>query len=350
MASSAGPSANPLVDPFPDPFDGRFALSHAYPLAVAAYNEPWNSQSDPVLATLTHVEEILVDTQSHSFARAMTEQPSPAAQDMLNAMLRPKGAGTPPRAAAVAAAEGFTTGREDADAPLPGPDTLPATQLVAPAAGIPIDRRFGWTCVDASNRQFIITFRGTQSPSEWIKDMEFAEEAYRPLPNFGKVHGGFQHVYYAVRDNVLRLMREQAGAVRQVLIVGHSLGSALATLAMPDVLEAMGAGVTAKLYNFASPRVGDGTFHAAFNKQSPCWRIANLWDVVPHVPPVLAGFVHVGQQLTIDSGFNLSVPHNHGLATGYLPGLTKWNHNHPTDVKAMAALRSARDVPPGVID
>ena len=61
-----------------------------------------------------------------------------------------------------------------------------------------------------------------------------------------------------------------------------------------------------------------------------CYRIVNLWDVVPHQPPILALYEHEGHSLHIDSGFSMDIVHNHVLVTGYASGIAKWNHDHPT--------------------
>jgi hypothetical protein len=61
-----------------------------------------------------------------------------------------------------------------------------------------------------------------------------------------------------------------------------------------------------------------------------CYRIVNLWDVVPHLPPLLALYEHEGHSLHIDSGFAMDIVHNHVLVTGYAPGIAKWNQDHPT--------------------
>lgn len=332
-------------------FDGTFALDYAYPLAAAAYCEPWNAEGNAVLAAFTNVGELLVDTTSPSFAASASAGVSAGSQAMLNAMRRPQGAGLAPSAATVAAAEGLASGTADADAPLP-PVTVPGA--AAPAApAVPVDDRFGWVCTDPAAKRLIIAFRGTQTPGDWLNDFDFIPEPYRPLPNGGTVHQGFQHVYYAVRDNLILLVQARLAGITSVLIVGHSLGAALATLAMPDMLKVLangGASATPRLYNFASPRAGHRDFENFFNPLCPdTWRIVNVWDVVPHVPPALAGYVHVGKQLTIDSGFSFDVARNHELATGYLPGLTAWVNKHPAGTAAALAA-APREVPPGVSD
>jgi triacylglycerol lipase len=73
-----------------------------------------------------------------------------------------------------------------------------------------------------------------------------------------------------------------AGPAPNVFVTGHSLGGALATLAMCDL---MAARPTAQMYNFASPRVGDPAFARLFNAQAPIvWRIANTEDIVTNLP------------------------------------------------------------------
>ena|GEM_PF-923500 len=306
-------------------FDGRFALNYIYPLAVAAYDEPWNSVASSVLAGFTQVAEIRIDTKSPSFQVALAANPSPGAHGLLSSMTKPKGAGS-----------------------------VPAAGLVA--AGIPLDDRFGWVCVDPSRGRLIVAFRGTQTATDWINDLEFTSEAYRPIPGGGTVHHGFQHVYYAVRDNLLKLVKERCGSIREVLVTGHSLGAALATLALPDILHflreqpGVPEDLAVTLYNLASPRVGHTDFKNFFNTRFPCWRVVNFWDVVPNVPPQLAGYAHVGAALSIDSGWSVNFAHNHVLTTGYLPGLTSWNKTHPSKGVVAMASNDGRYVPPGISD
>ena len=157
-------------------------------------------------------------------------------------------------------------------------------------------------------QRLVIAFRGTQTPADWLKDLDFVPAPYLPLPGRGTVHQGFQQVYYAVRGSILAYLKANMDAT-ELLVVGHSLGGALATLAIPDILNQFPEGAIAPiLYTFASPRAGHNDFATFFNGRiNVAWRTVNVWDVVPHVPPTLAAYVHVGQQLTIDSGFHIDV-------------------------------------------
>ena len=91
-------------------------------------------------------------------------------------------------------------------------------------------------------------------------------------------------------------------------VTGHSLGASLATLALVDIVtNTIHTG--AKMYNFASPLVGNQSFvnffklkigtnncntNNADNSLNTCsWRVVNINDIVPKVPPADFGYVHV---------------------------------------------------------
>ena len=121
-------------------------------------------------------------------------------------------------------------------------------------------------------------------------------------------------------------MREQ-GNVGGCSLPGHSLGAALATLAASDVVSTMGF-PEAKVYTFASPRVGDKAFAAEYNHMfmGRSFRIANTCDLIVAMPfPVpflgfLGGyFTHVETPVEFTRQEE-DVEKNHDLAT-YLNAL-----------------------------
>ena len=85
-----------------------------------------------------------------------------------------------------------------------------------------------------------------------------------------------------------------------VEITGHSLGSALATYYVMENATAHKIKNPA-ICTFASPKVGDSDFTSAFNKlELTSWRIANVRDAVPNLPPWFL-FTHVNTQQLINS-------------------------------------------------
>jgi len=125
-------------------------------------------------------------------------------------------------------------------------------------------------------------------------------------------------------------LRPNPGDYKEILITGHSLGGALCGLSAPDLLNDVASNLAPIVYTWAEPRVGHHDYVRFFDSRiNVCYRIVNIWDVVPHLPPVLALYEHEGSSLHIDSGFSLDIVRNHVLITGYLPGITAWNQHHP---------------------
>jgi hypothetical protein len=208
------------------------------------------------------------------------------------------------------------------------------------------NQHFGWICVDAAKKRLVVAFRGTQYFHDWLDDLDFIPAPYAAIPGRGTVHSGFQLVYNAVRDSVRTtvqaLVTAKAGNCDTLLITGHSLGGALCGLAAPDLLNDIAAGLSPIVYSWAEPRVGHTDFVSFFNTHvNVCYRIVNLWDVVPHIPPDLAGYEHEGNELTVDSGFfPPDVVRYHVLVSGYFPSIVKWNKDHPPQPTPHLGTRS----------
>jgi kumamolisin len=188
----------------------------------------------------------------------------------------------------------------------------------------------------ANPMQFVLAIRGTQTPEEWWDDFTSIIKTPFSAPNCGSVALGFNRIYQtmeiverptgaagaatAVRSlkpvgsfatqaaSLVRRLSQAASpraagvlAAASISVVGHSLGSALATLYTME--NAKGDQIRNPiLCTFASPRVGDANFVAAFSALPlTSWRIVNEPDIVPTQPPELAGFRHIGVEQKFDS-------------------------------------------------
>jgi triacylglycerol lipase len=126
-----------------------------------------------------------------------------------------------------------------------------------------------------------------------------------------------------IRNSLLSLLARVAPTCRRLILTGHSLGAALSELAAPDVLHSVNVRLQPEVQNFAGPRVGHSDFVNFFDAQiDVCFRVVNIWDIVPNVPPPLI-FEHVGLAVTIDGGFTLNELEAHSLQQSYGPGLVK---------------------------
>jgi len=190
----------------------------------------------------------------------------------------------------------------------PACDAVPGVIDVRPIRTEEWDDAFA-VAVKQENR-CVLAFRGTSNILGWILadaksaflvDMnEYGVEcSYEGSPcNAG--HGFMQH-YKNIQDEVLGNLTELGCKDLPVAVTGHSLGGALAGLAMID-LDNNGFQVT-ESYTFGCPRIGDPTFVRVFHQRFesvPVFRVTNCLDPVPHLPMRWLGFDHVDTEIYYD--------------------------------------------------
>lgn len=144
----------------------------------------------------------------------------------------------------------------------------------------------------------VLAFRGTQEINDWntnlnteLRNFTIRKEGITTISSYkGKVHKGFFLGWADIERPVLAKLefwrkRNKGKPLPPLLVTGHSLGGALATMAAASLLE-NGFNV-AGLYTFGQPRVGDRTFirNLHENLGNKVFRFVNNNDVVPHVPP-----------------------------------------------------------------
>ena len=195
---------------------------------------------------------------------------------------------------------------------------------------------FGWVVQNTQEQTLVVSFRGTVSLSDWLHNFDWLPAPYEPVPDYGTVHKGFQAVYQVVRDSMLAQIRGADPKFTRLIVTGHSLGAALSELAAPDLLHNGGLVVVPEVQNFAGPRAGHHDFSSIFDVQiDTCFRVVNAWDIVPHLPPPLALFEHVGKAVRVNGGFTLDELTAHSMEKSYAPGLAK------LVPQAVARLRTA---------
>lgn len=154
--------------------------------------------------------------------------------------------------------------------------------------------------VERAPGEFWIIFPGTVSARDWITDLKVHKHEWL---HTGKVHRGFATAYHSIAPELYRLVRD----AKRLVITGHSLGGALATLAADDLAELGWPNLT--VITFGSPRVGNGPFARSYNEklESNTLRWVNAGDPVPHIPWVLGTYRHVGTQVYLRPDFTLQV-------------------------------------------
>jgi hypothetical protein len=170
-----------------------------------------------------------------------------------------------------------------------------------------------------------LVFRGSQTKADFGMDAEEALVAYTPPTS--NPPGGLQteQGFTAVYDG-LALSAPSPDLYSQLIITGHSLGSATATLAVPAMLAAGWSPANIVNYPQASPMVGNPAFVDYYNNLGvPTFRLVNAYDIVPTLPGAAKGYAHVGVAATFGADYGStilgkfvrSVPDNHDPCCSY---------------------------------
>ena len=164
-------------------------------------------------------------------------------------------------------------------------------------------------------KNYIVVFRGTE-PTSWedIKaDIQFTKQQKTYATNsvglkaHGKMHKGFR----AALEDVWKILHKhykQNGVGKQLLVTGHSLGAALATLYADRIAD-----INSACYTFGSPRVGDKKL--IDNMNFTCYRVRNNNDIVTRVPPEWIGYTHKSDELLY---FDVDGIPRYGFSRGFM--------------------------------
>jgi len=134
----------------------------------------------------------------------------------------------------------------------------------------------------------VLAFRGTESgkPEDLILDGATLQQANS---RGFLVHRGFAAGWDSVRDRTTHLLGRRRG---KLLVTGHSLGAAIATLAALDTKPDA-------LITFGSPLIGNDKLGALLSSRLKlCRRYVNCCDLIARVPPEQVDREHVGNLLS----------------------------------------------------
>lgn len=172
----------------------------------------------------------------------------------------------------------------------------------------------------------VVAIRGTEGIKEWVQDGKFLAVKCPIVAGSGLTEDGFTAVYESLRVTQdpasKRLVDALPGAafprpVTSLVICGHSLGGALATMLALDVAANTSMGQNLAAYTYASPRTGDPSFTDTYGQLVPnSFRIANRFDLVPKLPlPPLYEHVNTAFDLNPMLKVKLDILCQHHLTT-----------------------------------
>ena len=160
--------------------------------------------------------------------------------------------------------------------------------------------------VSRSSRTATIAFRGTQTVTDVVHDLD-----YRAIPlDEGRpnvlLHAGFRNKFASIQSNALEVLLDSEHLFDKVIYTGHSLGGALATVAAPIVADWLDDKQHHCL-TFGSPRVGNQAFVDWFGRSIDVnIRITNEKDPIPSLP-FEDLFRHVSKSITMSQDLHLTL-------------------------------------------
>ncbi|HAM72840.1 MAG TPA: lipase [Verrucomicrobiales bacterium] len=145
----------------------------------------------------------------------------------------------------------------------------------------------------------LVAFRGTEPDDlkDWITDADCVQAT----TEVGGVHYGFWSALESIWEPLLAAIESHQDRAQSLWFTGHSLGAALATLAVARLRRKLKP--VHSLYTYGSPRVGTAEFSDRFDRDFSdyTFRYVNNADVVTRVPTREMGYSHVGQTLYFDA-------------------------------------------------
>ena len=148
-------------------------------------------------------------------------------------------------------------------------------------------------------KSIFIGFRGSSNVHNWLDNLQVSH--ITPYDNkqisvekgFYKIYSSLQYTLYNTIDE-LSLKYD----TDKILITGHSLGGAIASLLAFDIYYYSFSYQISSLITFGSPRVGNNYFSKyMYSFPFPSYRITHYYDIVPHVPERLLDYKHVSQEI-----------------------------------------------------
>lgn len=146
-----------------------------------------------------------------------------------------------------------------------------------------------------SQSAIYVVFQGTQDIMQWFTNVNAKKITYpacqAEYAHMGKnpcqVHEGFYRAQMSVNNVVISAVRDLLATfpTYQVIVTGHSLGGALATLQAVSIIQTLN--IQARLFTFGAPREFNNQAASSVSSYiADINRVTHFADPVPHLPPM----------------------------------------------------------------
>ena len=147
-----------------------------------------------------------------------------------------------------------------------------------------------------------IGFRGSSNIQNWIDNIQIKQIKPYSDKNIA-VEKGTYNLYSSIHSDIYSILDKMVKKynTNDILITGHSLGGALATISAFEMMYLNTPYNVKYLITFGSPRVGNDYFFEYFNYFNIySKRITHYFDIVPHLPEMFFGYKHISNEIWFD--------------------------------------------------
>ena len=158
--------------------------------------------------------------------------------------------------------------------------------------------------VAIKNKSIYVVWRGSESKKDFQNDASIDKVPF--IEDGEKVHIGFKYCWESVLgdtyDAIDTALENLQGEATDIIVCGHSLGGAVATLYAYSIKKHY-PHYHVRSTTIGSPRVGNKTFKENYDKSEiDTLRIVHNNDLVTHTPYIR--FYHVNYQVRLDNNGN----------------------------------------------
>ena len=158
--------------------------------------------------------------------------------------------------------------------------------------------------VAIKNKSIYVVWRGSESKKDFQNDASIDKVPF--IEDREKVHIGFKYCWESVLgdtyDAIDTALENLQGEATDIIVCGHSLGGAVATLYAYSIKKHY-PHYNVRSTTMGSPRVGNKVFKENYDKSEiDTLRIVHNNDLVTHTPYI--GFYHVNYQVRLDNNGN----------------------------------------------
>lgn len=198
----------------------------------------------------------------------------------------------------------------------------------------------GYVAVDNMREEIILSLRGTTNIRNLLTDIAIPMLNMDEIIPGGKAHAGFVKAWSEVANlaNAALASAFHENPTYHLVIVGHSLGAATASIAAANVRKQY---PDADLFTYGSPRVGNAVLAEFLDTQGGGnYRVEHYNDLAANILPKFLGYKHTDTEYWLNVGPSIKIDHDfsqvtvcHGdkdneCSSSVLPDLTGTAHRY----------------------